>query len=277
MLSALGVETTYYDPVIGAGIAELIRPNTKVVFLESPGSHTFEIQDVPAICRVAGERGAACVIDNTWATQAYFRPLGHGAHVVVYAATKYMSGHSDVLVGAVVADKAHYHKVRVAITALGHCLSPDDAYLTLRGLRTMGVRLERQQRGALELARWLETHPDVRRVLYPALPSHPGHAIWKRDFLGASGLFAFVLPPAPREALAAFFDDMAVFGMGYSWGGFESLILPGTPSEKRTVARWDDTQGTLIRVSVGLEDVRDLQHDLSAALQRWKAASGKSG
>jgi cystathionine beta-lyase len=271
MLSGLGVETTYYDPTIGAGIAELIRPNTKVVFLETPGSHTFDVQDVPAICRVARERGVVSVIDNTWATPMYFRPLDHGANVVVYAATKYMCGHADVLVGAVVADKAHYHKVRVAIAALGHSLSPDDAYLTLRGLRTMGVRLERQQRGAIELALWLETHPDVRRVLHPALPSHPGHAIWKRDFLGASGLFAFVLPPARREALAAFFDHLRVFGMGYSWGGFESLILPGTPSEKRSVARWDDKQGTLIRVSVGLEDVRDLQHDLSAALQRWKA------
>jgi len=271
MLASLGVETTYYDPTIGAGVAELIRPNTKVIFLESPGSHTFEIQDVPAICAVARARRVVTVIDNTWATPLYFRPLDHGVDVAVYAATKYMSGHSDVLIGAIVADKAHYQKVRAVTTALGHSLSPDDAYLTLRGLRTMGVRLERQERGAIELARWLEAHPDVARVLHPALESHPQHTLWKRDFQGAAGLFAFVLPPARHEALAALFDNLQLFGMGYSWGGFESLILPGVPSEKRTVARWDATQGSLIRVSVGLENIADLQDDLAAALQRWKA------
>jgi cysteine-S-conjugate beta-lyase len=270
LLAGLGVETTYYDPTIGADIAELIRPNTKVVFLESPGSHTFEIQDVPAICQVARERGVVSIIDNTWATPLYFRAFNHGANVAVYAATKYIGGHSDVLVGVVVSDQANYRKIRVAITALGHSLSPDDAYLALRGLRTMSVRLERQQRSAIELARWLEVRPEASRVLHPALPGNPGHALWKRDFLGASGLFAFVLPPAPREAIAAFFDDLHIFGIGYSWGGFGSLILPGTPSERRTVARWDQRQGTLIRVSVGLEDVVDLQNDLSAALQRWK-------
>jgi cystathionine beta-lyase len=275
MLASLGVETTYYNPTVGADIAELIRPNTKVIFLESPGSHTFEIQDVPAICRVARERRVVTVIDNTWATPLYFRPLDHGVDVVVYAATKYMSGHSDVLIGAIVADKAHYQKVRAVTTALGHSLSADDAYLTLRGLRTMGVRLERQQRSAIELAQWLEKQPDVTRVLHPALPSHPNHALWKRDFQGAAGLFAFVLPPARHEALAAFFDDLQLFGMGYSWGGFESLVLPGTPSEKRTIARWDEKQGKLIRVSVGLENTVDLQHDLSAALQRWKAATSE--
>jgi cystathionine beta-lyase len=275
MLASLGIETTYYDPMIGTGIAELIRPNTKVIFLESPGTHTFEIQDVPTICRLARERGIVTVIDNTWATPLYFRPLDYGANVVVYAATKYMSGHADVLVGAIVADKEHYQKIRAVTAELGQCLSPDDAYLTLRGLRTMGVRLERQQRSALELAHWLEAHPQVSRVLHPALPGHPGHTIWKRDFRGASGLFAFVLPSAPQAALTAFFDHLRLFRVGDSWGGFESLILPGTPSARRTVARWDEKQGTLVRVSVGLENVVDLQGDLSAALQRWEAASGE--
>lgn len=277
MLAQMGVETTYYDPAIGEEIAGLMRPNTKLVYLESPGSHTFEVQDVPAICRVARERGAVAVLDNTWATPLYFPALAHGADVAVYAATKYIVGHSDAVVGVIVANEACYEPVRSATTILGHCLAPDDAYLSLRGLRTMGVRLERQQRSALEIARRLQAHPEVARVLHPALPDDPGHALWKRDFRGAAGVFAFVLPPSPHEALAAFLDEMELFGIGYSWGGYESLILPGMPSERRTVARWDHKRGALIRLSIGLEDVEDLLRDLEAGLERWKRAMQRHG
>jgi cystathionine beta-lyase len=276
MLAALGVETTYFDPLIGEGIRDLIRPNTRVIFLESPGSHTFEVQDVPGICRVAREREIVTMLDNTWATPLYFRALEHGVDIVIHAATKYVGGHSDVLVGVIVANEVCYARVRDAAVTLGLCLSPDDAYLALRGMRTMSVRMEHQQRNALELARWLQARPEVARVLHPALPEDPGHALWKRDFLGSSGLFAFVLPPAPREALAAFLDDMRLFGMGYSWGGFESLILPGMPSEKRKAARWDPAQGTLIRVNLGLEHIEDLRNDLAAGLERWKDTRSQS-
>jgi cysteine-S-conjugate beta-lyase len=276
MLAALGVETTYFDPLVGDGIHELIRPNTRVIFLESPGSHTFEVQDVPTICRIAREHAICTMLDNTWATPLYFRALEHGVDIVIHAATKYVGGHSDILVGVIVTGEAHYAPVREAAIALGQCLSPDDAYLALRGLRTMSVRMEYQQRNALALARWLQTRPEVIRVLHPALPDDPGHAIWKRDFLGSSGLFAFVLPPAPREALAAMLDSMKLFGMGYSWGGFESLIIPGMPSEKRKAARWDPAQGTLMRINVGLEEIGDLQRDLAAGLERWKTARSQS-
>ncbi|HEV3156517.1 MAG TPA: cystathionine beta-lyase [Candidatus Baltobacteraceae bacterium] len=275
ILAAMGVETTYFNPTIGEGIAELIRPNTRVVYLESPGTYTFEVQDVPAICRIAHEHGAIVALDNTWATPLYFRALEHGVDVAVYAATKYVVGHSDVLAGVLVTTEAAYLPVRNLTYTLGHCLSPDDAYLCLRGLRTMKLRLEHQQRSALTIAQWLQAQPDVLRVLYPALSDDPGHVLWKRDFHGAASLFAFLLPASPHLALAALIDDMELFGLGYSWGGFTSLIEPvalSKLSKKRAAAPWDAAQGSLIRLHIGLEDVADLQRDLAAGLDRWRRA-----
>ncbi|MCM0020169.1 MAG: cystathionine beta-lyase, partial [Tagaea sp.] len=235
VLKRYGVETTYYDPAIGAGIAALIKPNTTLCMLESPGSMTFEVQDVPAIVAACKAKGVATAMDNTWATALYFRPFDHGVDVSVQAGTKYVGGHSDIMLGLVaVRDQALYEKVRPAIDDLGAATGPDDQFLALRGLRTLGVRMPRHYETGLKLARWLERQPEVARVLHPALPSCPGHELWKRDFKGASGLFAFVLKPVPKPALAAMLDDLELYGMGFSWGGFESLIVPGNVASIRT-------------------------------------------
>jgi cystathionine beta-lyase len=269
VLGRLGVKITYYDPLIGAGIAKLIGEKTKVVFTESPGSQTFEVQDIPAIAKAAHAAGAVVILDNTWATPLFFKPFAHGADVSIQAATKYIVGHADAMLGAVTASEGAAQAVQRTHEDLGLCPGPEDVYLGLRGLRSLGVRLERHQKSALELARWLAARPEVARVIHPALPSDPGHAIWKRDFTGSSGLFSIVLKPVPREKVAAMLDGLKLFGMGYSWGGFESLILPFDPSAYRTATTWK-AQGPAIRLHVGLEDVDDLKADLEAGFARLR-------
>ncbi len=273
VLKRFGVETTYFDPLIGAGIDALIRPNTKAIFLESPGSLTFEMPDVPAIAKVARARDIVTLIDNTWATPLFFRPLEHGVDISIMAATKYVVGHSDALLGTVAAGPRAWEQVKTTHGDLGLFTGPDDMYLAMRGLRTMAVRLAHQQKSALAVAEWLATRPEVTRVIHPALPSDPGHAIWKRDFDGASGLFGFVLRPAPWAATAAFLDDLAWFGQGFSWGGFESLVTAPDPRHTRTAVAWTEP-GQLIRLQIGLEDTGDLIADLSAGLDRFAAAAG---
>lgn len=271
VLKRFGVATTYYDPRIGAGIAGLIQPTTRLIFLEAPGSLTFEMQDVPAIVAAARRAKVATAMDNTWATPLFFRPLAHGVDVSILSATKYIAGHSDLMMGLITTTAATYATVRRAVEDFGGSAAPDDCYLALRGLRTLSVRLERHQRNALTLARWLQQQPEVARVLHPALPEDPGHALWKRDFAGASGLFAIELAPAPDAAVAAMLDGLELFGMGYSWGGFESLILPADPRHYRTAVPWD-APGPLIRIHAGLEDPEDLIADLDAGFARLRAA-----
>jgi cystathionine beta-lyase len=266
-LKQFGVATSYYDPTIGAGIAELIRPETSLIVTEAPGSMTFEMQDIPAIVAAARARGVKVMTDNTWATALYFNPLDHGVDVVVEAVTKYVSGHSDIMLGLVAGRGPDTPRLRAMARSLGNCSGADDLYLAQRGLRTMAVRIARNQSNGLALARWLQARPEVARVLHPALPDDPGHPIWRRDFTGASGLFAFILRPVPRAALAAFLDGLQLFGMGASWGGYESLILPGDPRGMRTATRWDEP-GQLLRIHAGLEDPGDLIADLEAGFER---------
>ena len=270
-LSRMGVETTFYDPRIGAGIAKLMRPNTKVVFLESPGSHSFEIQDVPAIAAAARAGGAVSIIDNSWATPLYFRPFSHGVDISVYAATKYIVGHADAMMGLIVTGENHYRQVRRNIAVLGYSAAPDDVYLALRGLRTMSVRLARHQETGFTLARWLQDRPEVARVLHPGLPGDPGHEIWRRDFTGASGLFGVVFEPCSDVALAAFIDGLELFGLGASWGGYESLVMPSDIAASRSATTWDEP-GPALRLHAGLEDPEDLIADLAAGLIRMTAA-----
>lgn len=269
MLKRLGVEVTYYDPTIGAGIAELIRPNTKLVHTEAPGSNTFEMQDIPAIAKAAKSAGAVVTIDNTWATPLYFRPLDHGVDISIHAATKYPAGHSDILIGTVSANEALWPKLNEAYTVLGLSVGPDDAYATLRGLRTMGVRLERHQASALEIASWLDGREEVARVLHPALPGFPGHDIWKRDFTGASGIFSIVLDVPDAQAWTrkahAFLDALDIFGLGYSWGGYESLAVHAFLGDR--VVATAPTEGPVLRLQIGLEDVADLKADIERGLR----------
>jgi cystathionine beta-lyase len=267
VLKRLSVKTTYYDPLIGGAIKALLNERTKAVFTESPGSQSFEVQDIPAIAQAAHEAGAVVIMDNTWATPLFFKPFTHGVDVSIQAATKYIVGHADAMLGAITASDKTARAVEISHTDLGLCPGPEDAYLGLRGLRTLAVRLARHQQSAIELARWLGSRVEVARVLHPALPSDPGHALWKRHFTGASGLFAIVLKPVPHTALAAMLDGLQLFGMGYSWGGFESLILPFNPSAYRTATTWQ-AQGPALRLHVGLEDVDDLKADLDAGFAR---------
>ena len=269
-LKRFGVETTYYDPTIGDGIGELMRPNTRLVYLESPGSLTFEVQDFPAIARAAHGAGAAVIHDNTWATGAFFRSFDHGADLVVQAATKYPAGHSDVLIGAIVANEGWWPRLRDTSRDLGQTTSPDDIFLAIRGMRTLDVRLKQQEKSALEVARWLRSRPEVKRVLHPALHDDPGHSLWKRDFLGSSGLFGIELQAASKEKLAAFLDRLELFALGYSWGGYESLIVPANLRGARSVRPW--TGGPLVRLQIGLEDPHDLIADLGRGLERMGAA-----
>lgn len=264
MLKRLGVEVEYYDPHAGAGISALIRPNTRIVFTESPASNTFEMQDIPAIAKAAHAAGAIVMMDNTWATPLFFRPLDHGVDISIHAATKYPGGHSDVLLGTVSANQACWKQLCEAFVTLGCCAGPDDVYQVLRGLRTMGVRLDHHQRSALDIAGWLETQSGVARVLHPALPSHPGHALWKRDFSGASGVFSIVLAGGGQKQQHAFLDALKIFGLGYSWAGYESLAVP-VFIEDRVIAK-GPYQGPLIRLQIGLENVEDLKTDLSRGL-----------
>ncbi len=270
VLKRFGVEVEYYDPLVGAGIAALMRPNTKLVFTESPGSHTFEIQDIPAIAKAARAAGAVMVMDNTWATPVYFRALDHGVDVTVHASTKYPGGHSDLVLGTVSANEKYWPQLHKTFRTLGVCAGPDDAYQVLRGLRTMGVRLERHQKSAIDIARWLEGQPGIARVLHPALESHPGHALWKRDFCGSTGLFSIVLAGGGQKQQHAFLDALKIFGLGYSWGGYESLAVPVNISD-RTIAKGPQ-DGPLIRLHIGLEDVDDLKADLERGLAAAKAA-----
>jgi cystathionine beta-lyase len=269
-LKRYGVETTYYDPLIGAGIEQLMRPNTRAVYLESPGSLTFEVQDFPAIARVAHDHGAAVIHDNTWATGILFRSFDHGADLVVQAATKYPAGHSDLLIGAVVASEAWWPKLRDVSRDLGQTASPDDLFLALRGIRTLDVRLRQHEQSALEVARALQGHRAVKRILHPALPEDPGHALWKRDFLGSCGLFGVELAPCSHAQLAALIDGLEHFALGYSWGGYESLIVPAHLGHSRTVRPWKG--GPLIRLQIGLEDPADLVDDLMRGFDRMKVA-----
>ncbi|HEV2674036.1 MAG TPA: cystathionine beta-lyase [Aliidongia sp.] len=271
VLAKFGVTTTYYDPTVGAGIADLMRPETSLIVTESPGSLTFEVQDIPAIVAVAHARGAKVMNDNTWATALYFNPFDHGVDVVVEAATKYVTGHSDVMIGVVLGRGDDAPLLRKTAQALGNCSGPDDLYLAQRGLRTMAVRMARSQENGLTLARWLQARPEVARVLHPALPDDPGHAIWRRDFRGSSGLFSIVLHPVERPALAAFVDGLKLFGMGASWGGYESLVMPNDPRTVRTATTWDDP-GQLLRFHAGLEDPSDLIADLEAGFARLASA-----
>jgi len=268
-LSRFAIETTYYDPLIGSGIAALFRPNTKAVFCESPGSLTFEVQDVPAIAAAAHGHGATVLLDNTWATPLYFDAFAHGVDLSIQAATKYIGGHADVMIGYVCANESHAPRLAQAHDHLGLCASGDDCFLALRGLRTMAVRLKQHSETAVVLARWLQARPEVSRVLYPALENDPGYAIWKRDFSGASGLFGLVLKPVPHKALAAFFDSLKLFGMGFSWGGYESLIVP---SKLHRTAKTFEAEGPVIRIHAGLEDAGDLIADLEQGLAKMRAA-----
>jgi cysteine-S-conjugate beta-lyase len=274
VLKRFGVETTYYDPHLGAQVAGLVKSNTRLIFLEAPGSLTFEMMDVPAVVAVARKAGLVTILDNTWATPLFFRPLALGVDVSVMAATKYIGGHSDLMMGLLSVTKEAYGPVKQMVNDFGCCSGPDDCYLALRGLRTMGVRLPRHQETGILLARWLAAQPEVDRVLHPALPGDPGHALWKRDFKGASGLFSYVLKPVSRPALAAMLDGMKLFGMGYSWGGFESLMLPAHPEGIRTARPWTE-KGILMRVHAGLEDPADLIADLEAGFVRLHETEGR--
>lgn len=269
LLKSLGVSHDFYDPLTGSDIEKLIQPNTKVIFVESPGSLTFEVQDIPAIAKVAHQYDIVVICDNTWATPLYFNAYDHGADVVIHALTKYVVGHSDAMLGSVGANARHWPRLKNTVYRLGLCASPDDAYLGLRGLRTMGTRLKQQGQAALELAKRLESHDEVAKVLHPALEQCPGHSIWKRDFKGASGLFSIVLKRGEWKDLAVLVDHMDYFRMGFSWGGYESLILPAR--FERTAVRWD-ASGPLLRLNIGLEDIDDLYSDLSKGLDRYAKA-----
>jgi cystathionine beta-lyase len=268
-LSRFGVETTYYDPLIGADIAALFRPNTKAVFCESPGSLTFEVQDVPAIASIAHACGASVLLDNTWATPLFFPALAHGVDLSIQAATKYIGGHADVMIGYVTANESHAARLTETHGNMGLYASGDDCFLALRGLRTLPVRLKRHGETALKLALWLQTRPEVSRVLYPALPDDPGYELWKRDFSGACGLFGVILNPVGDRALAAFVDGLVHFGIGYSWGGYESLIVP---ADIHRTAKPFNAEGPVIRIHAGLEDADDLITDLDAGFEKMKAA-----
>ena len=271
ILSRLGVTTSYYDPSIGGAIAEQIQPNTRAVYLESPGSLSFEMQDVAAIAKAAHAKGALVLMDNTWATPLYFRPLDHGVDLAIQAGTKYIGGHSDVMLGTVSANAASVAALKNTVRLTGLCEGPDDVYLGLRGLRTLGIRLDRHYESGVAVARWLEGRPEVLRLLHPALPSHPGHAIWKRDFTGASGLFSMVLKPVPKKAYHAFVDTLELFGIGASWGGYESLAIPFDCAPLRTATRWEPG-GPTVRFHIGLEAVEDLTADLERGFAALAAA-----
>jgi cystathionine beta-lyase len=254
--------------MLGAGLAALIRPNTSTIFLESPGSQTFEVQDVPAITALARERALTTIIDNTWATPLYFRAHEHGCDLVVEAGTKYLSGHSDILLGLVSANERLWPRLRETYQSMAMLPGAEDCYLALRGMRTLHIRLQEAERRGLALAEWLAAQPEVATVLHPALPSCPGHAFWKRDFTGSTGVFSFILHPGfSRDDLARMLDAMRIFGMGYSWGGFESLIIPFDCRTYRTATDWCPS-GLCLRVQVGLEDLEDVQNDLREGLDR---------
>lgn len=272
LLMGFGIETTYYDPQIGADIAGLIKANTKVIFLESPGSLSFEMQDIPAICSVAQQHSIVTILDNTWASPILCQPFALGVDISIQAATKYIVGHSDIMLGTASANAKHWPQLREHSYLMGYCASADDAYTALRGLRTLAVRLKQHEQSALTVANWLQQRPEVETVLHPALPSHPGHAIFQRDFSGSNGLFSFVLTQGSQQQVEAFIEGMAHFKMGFSWGGYESLITATMQLQKlRTASSWPYS-GPLIRLHIGLEHVDDLLADLTTAFQRFNQA-----
>ncbi|BBC00091.1 cystathionine beta-lyase [Bradyrhizobium japonicum] len=271
MLKRYGIETSYFDPLVDAGIETLFKPNTRAVLIEAPGSQTFEMPDVRAISAVAHARGALMIDDNTWATPLYHRSLEQGVDISMQAATKYIGGHSDIMFGTIAANAKAWPLIQEAIRLLGVCAGPDDVYLALRGVRTLSVRLAQHHRSGLEIARWLSARPEVDRVLHPALDTDPGHAIWKRDFTGASGLFSIVLKPVPQTAVDAMLNALTLFGMGFSWGGFESLAIPFDCSDYRTATKWSPG-GPTLRLHIGLENLDDLKADLDRGFAALKAA-----
>jgi cysteine-S-conjugate beta-lyase len=268
LLKGLGIETTYYDPLIAGNIRTLMKPNTRVVYCESPGSQTMEVQDVPAIAAAAHQAGAIVMLDNTWGGGHYFKAFAHGCDVSIQAATKYIVGHSDAMLGTVTCNKATWPQFDETYGTMGLFAGPDDMWLGLRGLRTLAIRLERHMASAINIAEWLRTRPEVETVLFPALSNAPGHELWKRDFSGASGLFSVVLKPVADKAMAAMLDGLSLFAMGYSWGGYESLVVPFTPH--RTASTWT-AKGPCLRFHIGLEDVEDLKSDLIAGFDRRHA------
>ncbi|WP_431283133.1 cystathionine beta-lyase [Humitalea sp. 24SJ18S-53] len=276
-LQRFGVAVTYYPPSMGADIATLIRPETKAILCESPGSHSFEVQDIPAIAAAAHAKGVIVMLDNTWATPLYFRPFDHGVDVSLQAATKYIVGHSDCEMGAIICTDAVFPAIKSQAMRLGTCVGPDDAYLTLRGLRTLSARMPRHQETGLQLARWLQQQPEVAAVLHPALPGSPGHTLWKRDFRGTSGLFGAVFHPGISEAaIAALVDHRRYFGIGFSWGGFESLMLPTNPRKVHPLTPWP-YDGPSIRLHAGLEDPRDLIADLEDGFSLLRTVMADAG
>ena len=271
MLARLGIETTYFDPMIGAGIDRLFKPNTRAVLVESPGSVTFEVQDIPAIAKATRAQGVRLIVDNSWASPLFCQPLALGADIVVHAGTKMFVGHSDAFAGTISTTEECWADVEATRAALGFFTSGDEAFLVARGLRTLAIRMKEHEQRALEIASWLEGQKEVEAVLHPALRSHPDHAIFKRDFTGSGSLFSVLLKPAPRASVAAFVDHLKIFTMGYSWGGYESLCIPAKPAHMRTAVPWT-REGNLFRLHIGLEGVDDLKADLSAALQRYHGA-----
>lgn len=271
VLQRFGVETTYFDPLVGGGITALFKPNTRAVFAEAPGSQSFEMSDIPAIAAAAHARDILVIDDNTWATPLYHRSLDQGVDISIQAATKYIGGHSDIMFGTIAANAKAWPLVTDTIRAIGVCAGPDDVFLATRGLRTLAVRLAHHQAAALDMARWLRARPEVARVLHPALEDDPGHAIWKRDFTGASGLFSVVLKPASDTAVDALLDTLTLFGMGYSWGGFESLVIPFDCSSYRTATTWAPG-GPTLRFHIGLENLDDLKADLERGFAAFNAA-----
>lgn len=270
-LSRMGVTTRYFDPRIGAGIANMIGPRTRAVLAESPGSVTFEVHDLPAISAATRAAGVRLIVDNSWASPLFHQPLKLGADIVIHAGTKMFVGHSDAFAGTISTTEACWHDVETTRKLLGFFASGDDAYLVARGLRTLAIRMKEHERRALEIATWLERQKEVDTVYHPALPSHPDHAIFKRDFTGSGSLFSILLKPAPRDAVAAFVDHLKIFTMGYSWGGYESLCMPSNPRKMRTAVPWT-REGNLLRLHIGLEGVDDLKADLKAALERYARA-----
>ncbi len=272
LLSKLGVEVEYYDPLLGDGIERLMRDNTRIVFTESPGSQTFEMQDIPAISEVAHRFGAYVLMDNSWATPLYFNPFQHGVDISIQAATKYIVGHADAMLGTITCNERSRDHIEKGLYALGVCGGSEEIYLGLRGLRTLGVRTRQHWSSGLEIANWLLERPEVARILHPAHESHPGHDIWKRDFTGATGLFSVILKPVAKERVHAMLDGYRNFGMGWSWGGYESLVIPFDPSSYRTATEWQ-AEGPALRFHIGLEDVEDIKQDLDDGFARLRGAA----
>lgn len=273
LLARFGVQTSFYDPLIGDRIDTLIQPNTAAIFMESPGSQTMEVQDVPGIVRVAKKHGIKTILDNTWSTPIFFDAHAHGVDISVEAGTKYLGGHSDILLGLASANENAWPALRATYDAMAMLPGADDCILALRGLRTLHLRLKEAERKALDLAEWLKARPEVVRVLHPALPDCPGHELWARDFKGSSGLFSVLLNEKyTRSGIASMLENMSIFSMGFSWGGYESLVVPFNCEKYRTATTWNPG-GPAMRLQVGLEELDDLKHDLELGFERLRRDS----